>query len=442
MKRDKHSVRICGDFRINPISKLDCYPIPRVEDLFAKLSKGRYFSKIDLSNTYLQLPLDEESRRYVVINTHRGLFCYTRLPCGIWSAPGIFQRVIESILQGIDGVVVYLDDILITGSSEESHLKTLDEVLSRLDKAGLRARRSKCVFMRPSVTYLGHHIDADRLHPLDDRLAAIQEAPKPTSVTTLKSYLGMLSYYSKFLSNLSTILHPLHKLLRKNVNWKWGLDQARAFAVSKKLLTSDSFLTHFDSSISLILACDALAYGLGVVLSHQTPDGSDRPIGYASRTLNQAEQNYSQLKKEGLSCIFGIKKFHQYVFGRPFQLITDHKPLLGLLGEKKAVSLQASARIKRWSLFLSSYEYSLSFRNKSAHANADALSRLPLPDEQAKTLEEPELVLLAEHLEDSSVTVADIRVWTKKDKQLSKVLQYIQRGWPSNGDSTLEPFSS
>ena len=206
LKRNKDSVRICGDFSvtINPVSKLDRYPIPRVEDLFSRLSKGKYFSKLDLSQAYQQLPLDDQSKEYVVINTHRGLFRYTRLPFGISSAPGIFQRVIESLLQGIDGVVVYLDDILVTGSTEESHLQALDEVLSRLDKAGLRVKQSKCEFLRKSVTYLGHRIDADGLHPLQDRVRAIEEAPTPTSVSTLKSYLGMLTYYSRFLPNLST----------------------------------------------------------------------------------------------------------------------------------------------------------------------------------------------------------------------------------------------
>ena len=140
--------------------------------------------------------------------------------------------------------------------------------------------------------------------------------------------------------------------------------------------------------------------------------------------------------------MLGIKRFHDYVFVRPFQLITEHKPLLGLLREKKAVSPQASATIKRWSLFLSSYEHSLSFQSTTAHANADTLSHLPLPEEPAKSKTEPELVLLAEHLDDSLVTAADICVWTKKDKKLSQVLQNIQRGWPSDGDPSLEPFLS
>ena len=206
---------------MNPVSKLDRYPIPKVEDLFARLCKGKHFSKLDLSQAYQQLPLEEDSKKYVVINTHRGLFRYTRLPFGISSAPGIFQRVIESILQGIDGVVVYLDDILITGQTKEAHLMALEKVLSRLDRAGLRVKKSKCEFMKPSVTYLGHRIDANGLHPLPERVRAIKEAPIPKSVCQLKSYLGMLTYYSKFLPNLSTLLHPLYKLLRKDVVWTW-----------------------------------------------------------------------------------------------------------------------------------------------------------------------------------------------------------------------------
>ena len=445
LKHDKKHVRICGDFRmtVNPVSKLDKYPIPKVADPFSCLSKGKLFTKLDLSQAYQQLPLEDGSKQYVVINTHRGLFRYTRLPFGISSAPGIFQRVIERLLQGVKGVAVYLDDILITGSTESEHLKTLDEVLSRLDKAGLRVRKDKCEFMKSSVSYLGHRIDATGLHPLPDKVHAVnKDVPTPKSVHELRSYLGILTYYSKFLPNLSSTLYPLYKLLKKDVPWTWGPQQVKAFAASKDLLTSKRLLAHYDSTQDLTLACDASGYGLGVVLAHKASDGSEKPIGYASRTLTPAERNYSQLEKEALSCIFGIKKFHDYLFGRSFELVTDHKPLLGLLKEDRATPPQASARIKRWSLFLAGYEYTLVFRNTKAHANADALSRLPLPVVPETTEEEPELVLLAEHLSDSPVTANDIRFWTKHDTKLSRVLQFQKQGWPTEGDRDLEPYSS
>ena len=178
MKADKKSVRICGDFKqtVNKASPIDKYPIPRIEDLFAKLAGGRTFTKLDISQAYQQLCLDEESQKFVVINTSKGLFRYNRLPFGISSAPGIFPRVIENLLQGIQNVVVYLDDILITGSSEEQHLKNLSEVLKRLQRAGLRLKKEKCEFLAMSVVYLGHRIDAKGLHPTNNKIYAISRA--------------------------------------------------------------------------------------------------------------------------------------------------------------------------------------------------------------------------------------------------------------------------
>ena len=180
VKSDKTSARICGDFKqtVNPIARLDRYPITKVDDLFATLANGKVFSKIDLSHAYQQLPLTEESKKFAVINTHKGLFCYTRLPFSISSAPAIFQRVMENILQGIPKVVVYLDDILVAGDSKEEHLRLLGEVLDRLERAGLRARKDKCQFMVPEA-YLGYRIDANGLHPLEDKVKAILETPSP-----------------------------------------------------------------------------------------------------------------------------------------------------------------------------------------------------------------------------------------------------------------------
>ena len=316
LKSDKSSVRICGDFKVtvNKFTKVDRYPIPKVDELLSTLAGGKLFTKLDLTQAYQQVCLDEESRKMVVINTHKGLFQFNCMPFGISSAPGIFQRVMESLLQGIPHVVVYLDDILITGKSHEEHLACLKEVLSRLEKSGLHLKKEKCHFFQEEVEYLGFKIDAQGIHPTLAKLEAIREAPSPGNVSELKAYLGLLSYYSKFLPNLSQEFAPLYRLLQKSSQWRWTQTEQTAFEKSKKLLSSDSVLIHFDASKDIVLACDASQSGLGVVLSHKMSDGSERPVAFASRTLSPAEKNYSQVEKEALACVFGVKKFHIFVW--------------------------------------------------------------------------------------------------------------------------------
>ena len=347
-------------------------------------------------------------------------------------------------MQGLPGVIVYIDDILVAGATENEHLRRLDDVLTRLERAGLRAQRSKCQFMKPSVTFLGHRVDADGLHPLPEKVEAVMKAPTPRNVRELKSFLGLLSYYSKFLPNLSSVLAPLYHLLRKDTAWRWSEKEAEAFQHSKELLTSANVLTHFNPSWPLVLACDASAVGIGAVLAHILPDGSERPIGYASRSLSRAERNYSQLEKEGLSCIFGVKKFHSYIFGHHFLLYTDHKPLLALLSEHRSTSPQASARIRRWSLSLAAYEYTLKCRGTLSHSNADALSRLPLPGAPVDSDPPPEVILLLDHIAESPVTAQQIRAGTRKDPLMAAVLQHVRRGWPASSSigEELSPYSS
>lgn len=192
LKSDHKSIRICGDYKLtaNKASKLEQYQISKVEDLFSTLAGGVTFTKLDMSQAYQQPLLDDSSKEIVTINTYKGLFSYQRLPFGVSSAPGIFQRTMETLLQGIPRVLVYLDDILITGASQEDHLANLKEVLTRLQEAGLRLHKDKCEFMLSAVKYLGHIIDAQGLHPASDKLKAVRNAPTPQNITELKAYLG------------------------------------------------------------------------------------------------------------------------------------------------------------------------------------------------------------------------------------------------------------
>ena len=204
-------------------------------------------------------------------------------------------------------------------------------------------------------------------------------------MSEVRSYLGMINYYQNYLPNLSTILAPLHGLLEKGKTWQWTKEHQESFTKSKELLKSSHLLVHYDTEKDLIVACDASPYGLGIVLSHRMPDNTEQPIAFASRSLTSAEKNYSQLDREALAIVFGVRKFHQYVYGRHFTILTDHKPLERVFHPDKATPQMAAARIQRWALILASYTYSIQYKEGSQNANADALSRLPLPDTPAVT---------------------------------------------------------
>lgn len=439
-KADK-SIRICGDYKvtINQSVEEETYPLPNTEDLFATLAGGKLFTKLDLSHAYQQLQLDKDSEKYLTVNTHRGLYVYHRLAYGVSSAPSIFQGVMDQILQGLDHVTCFLDDILITAGSEKEHLKKLDEVLSRLEKYGVRVKRAKCKFMESRVEYLGHIVDSEGLHPTDEKVEALVRAPSPTNVSELRSFLGLLNYYGRFLKGLSTLLQPLHALLKKESPWKWTPECEDAFTKTKRLLLKSKVVVHYDTRKPVRLACDASPYGVGAVISHIMEDGKEKPIAFASRTLSEAESKYAQIEKEALSIIFGVRKFHKYLYGRKFILTTDHKPLLAILGPKSAIPTLAALRMQRWALILMAYTYDIEYRKSADHANADAFSRLPRPDKD-KTAEENGIFYFSV-VDDLPVHASDIAHSTCKDPVLSKVREFILNGWPHHIDGeALRPF--
>ena len=424
-------IRVCGDFKvtINQCVETKSYPLPTTEDIFAHLAGGRVFSKLDLSQAYLQLPVDEDSKDLLVINTPKGLFRYNRLPYGVSVAPAIFQSVMDRILHGLP-VACYLDDILIAAPTVKEHDVLLGKVLQRLQEAGIHVKEEKCQFSQEQVEYLGYLIDAVGIHPTTEKVRAIKEAPPPNNITQLRAFAGLLNYYGKFLPQVATHMAPLYKLMEKDCKWEWTDDCNQAFLKCKDMLTCDAVLVHYDSAKPIKLACDASSYGLGAVLSHVCDDG-EHPISFVSRTLTKAERNYSQIEKEALGLVFGVKKFHKYLFGRSFTLLTDHKPLLSILSPTANVPPITAARMQRWAMFLSAYEYNIEFRGTMKHANADSLSRLPLDeDDDADTVASIFTVSLIGGL---PITASDIAAATAKDPVLIRVYQYVLEGWPQGG---------
>ncbi|MFH4977117.1 hypothetical protein AB6A40_003826 [Gnathostoma spinigerum] len=363
------------------------------------------------------------------------------MPFGIASAPAIFQRVMDQLLAGIPHCAAYLDDIIVTGANEEEHLETLRRVLRRVADYGFKCKREKCAFMQNDVTYLGHIIDRTGKRPNPERVAAIKNLPRPRNVTEVEAFLGKVNYYGRFIAELSDKCEPLNRLRRKGAKFKWSQDCQRAFERLKNELAGATVLVHYDPKLPLVLATDASSYGVGAVLMHRYADGSEKPIAHASKTLTAAEKNYGQIDKEGLAIIYGVKKFHQYLAGRQFELVTDHKPLVAIFNPAKGIPQTMENRLQRWALCLSGYRYTIRYKPTTQHSNADALSRLPSgPDATFEDVGAEQIrKIQAVALQEAPVKQADILAETRKWKLMQTVHKFVTSQWPRRMNKVNNP---
>lgn len=261
-------IRICGDYKntVNPHLVVDDHPFPTIDELLAKVANGIKFSKIDLAQAYLQMKIAPEHRELLTISTYKGLYRVNRMMYGIASGPTIWQREIENILQGIPGVAVFFDDIVITGETDALHLQNLEKLLKRLHDYNIRINLEKSKFFAEKVNYCGYMIDKEGIHKEASKMEAIKSMPQPKNVSEVRAFTGMINYYGRFIPNLSSILLPLNKLLRKNIPFSWSKECNVAFRRAKEAFTSDRILVHSDSELPLVLATDASSYGVGAVL--------------------------------------------------------------------------------------------------------------------------------------------------------------------------------
>lgn len=437
-EQTKAKLRVCGDYSVTVNSQLEDHrhPLPLPEDLMRKLGGGYGFSKVDMADAYNQIMLNSRSQKRLALSTHRGVLLQKRLPFGIKSAPGYFQQIMDQLTKDLPGVAVYLDDILVSGKDREDHVSNLRGLLQRLDEKGLRCRLEKCQFASPYVEYLGHLLSHEGIAK-GPKVDAVLKMKPPTDVSSLRAFLGSVQFYAKFLpTNLATISSPLYRLTKKNTPWKWGDEEQKAFNKLKDLLSSENVLVHFNVMTPIGMACDASSTGIGAVLFHRYSDGTERPIANVSKILTDTQRNYSQVQKEALAIIFGLKKFYQYLYGRKFVLVTDHRPLLALFGPGKATPALAANRLARWALLLSQFNYRIEYRKTNHHSNADALSRLPADNDpqfdREESEEDAELVCAIQEV-CKKVNPGDqniLKQESAKDPVISMIQRFVREGWP------------
>ena len=447
VKKKSKEIRVCADFStgLNEALQDHHYPLPSPEEVFTKLNGGKIFSKLDLSQAYLQLPVQEESSQLLCIATHKGLFKFNRLAFGIKVAPAIFQQVIDTMLSGLDFAIGYLDDILMKSESIEEHRKHVFQVFERIKEYGFTLKDTKCEFFLKKIKYLGQIIDKDGRRPDPERSLAIKDMPEPHNVTTLQSFLGLANYYQSFIPNMHSLRAPLNELLKKEKDWNWTEDCKTAFEKLKQVLTSELFLTHYDPKLEIIVASDASSYGIGCCILHKMPDGSTKPIAHASRTLLPAEKNYSQIEKESLSIIFAVTRFHRYLHGRHFKLQTDHKPLISIFGSKKGLPTHTANRLQRWGTILLNYDFDMEFLPSKQLGHADGLSRLiprnrePLEDTVIASLrlEKDYSAILCNTVKELPVTLDDIKIEAEGDIFIRDTKEKLQ-----TDEQTAEVFST
>lgn len=453
VKKKNGKTRVCIDFStgLNNALELNRHPLPRPEDIFTKLNGAKFFSQLDLRDAYLQFELDEDSKKLCGINTHRGLFQAQRMPFGVKSAPAIFQNFMDNLIAGIPGVFCYLDDLIIANSSIEDHIATLNKIFAKIQEAGLKIQLEKCKFLQKELKFLGHIVNAAGIRPDPARSEAIRMMPAPTNITSLRSFLGALNYYGRFVKEMRELRAPLDELLRKDVKWDWSDRQQKAFEQAKKTLLSDLLLTHYDPSMPIVVAADASNDGIGATISHIFPDKSEKAIEHASITFSDSQKNYSQIEKEALGLIFAVQKFHRMLYGRKFTLLTDHKPLVAIFGSKSGIPIYAASRLQRWALILSNYNFDIQYIKTTSFGKADVLSRLiadyPRPEEDkliANICTETECYInsiFSSSIEPLPITSKEISKATMDDKILQKLSKFTKVGWPTKcRDSDLIPY--
>lgn len=403
----KPKLRVVVDFRkLNDATVGDSFPIPLIDEVLNAFGKSKYFSAIDCASGYHQIPVRTEDQPKTAFSTPEGHYEFNRMPFGLKSAPSTFQRLMNNVLTGLQGLkcLVYLDDVVIFGETLVEHNERLIDVFQRFREHNLKLQPDKCEFLRSELAYLGHIITPEGVKPDKSKIEAVLNFPTPRTTRQLKGFLGLSGYYRKFIPNYSKIAVPMTYLLKKGVPYIWTTETEEAFRTLKEILTTEPLLQYPDYTRPFVLTTDASDSAVGAILS-QGDIGKDLPIAYASRTLSKPERSYPTIEKELTGIVWGVKYFRPYLLGRKFKIVTDCKSLTWLFGVN-----DPSSRLLRWRLLLEEYDYEIVYKKGTSNTNADALSRMfvaeankiePEDVEESDSLDKDEKVKLMKEMHDN-----------------------------------------
>ncbi|XP_033725232.1 uncharacterized protein K02A2.6-like [Pecten maximus] len=420
-------IRLCVDMRqANTAVLRERFPIPTVDEVLQDMNCSKVFSKIDIKWAYHQIMLAEKSRDITTFVTHKGLYRYKRLMFGVSCAPEMFQKVVQQVLQGCEGVQNIMDDVIVHGSSQDEHDQRLREAVRVLSESGMTLNSDKCEFNMSKLVFMGHVLSEKGIGPSEVKVKAVLDAREPTTASEVRSFLGLVNYSARFIPDLATISAPLRKLTKKDEEFVWGAEQQVAFNVLKKCLAQAETLGYFDKNAKTQVITDASPVGLGAVLVQESQSGESRVICYASRSLSDTEKRYSQTEKEALAIVWACERFHVYLYGMEFELLTDHKPLECIYSTRS----KPCARIERWVLRLQPYRYRVRYIPGSRNI-ADSLSRflkVSKVSNSSHEVGEEYIRFVAKEATPVAMTTREVERESEKDPELSEVREHLLNG--------------
>ena len=443
VKKKDGSTRFCIDYRrLNDVTIKDAYPLPRIDDCLDQLAGNQWFACLDMNSGYWQVEVDESDREKTAFTSRKGLYEFKVMPFGLCNAPATFERLMESVLQGLQWEIclIYLDDVIVTGKTFEEMVENLSNIFDRFNGANLKLKPKKCQLFAREVEFLGHIVSADGVQTDPKKTDAIKTWPRPECVRDVRSFLGLCSYYRRFIHQFAEIAKPLHKLTEKGRSFTWTDTCTKAFETLKQKLTESPILTHPDFSQPFILDTDASDVAIAAVLS-QKIDGIEHAIAFASRTLSKSEKKYCVTRKELLALVHFVKYFKHYLYGKQFLLRTDHGSLRWLLNFKNP-----EGQVARWIEVLAPFDMKIEHRPGRLHGNADALSRRVCKQcgRDCVVQENQPSTAHARHLHQSGTedksdqNVEDLQTGQTNDQEVELVKEWVQQGNRPDSKQVLE----